>query len=147
MAKNPLYLNALYNLRIREERNKLLRTIKPARGENQWQLYKRIDGMAQAEAIKVFSRAEQAVLTRERFIAAEGLLIPGVETIAHWNYMTTKDKVVAVSADVASVLLILYGPKLISKAVRPLIKPFSRINRLVKLADKAGTGKTSGCII
>ncbi len=138
---NPMYLNTLYLAAVKAKQNELLKTTKPELLEDSTSYTLRIDGLAQAEAYKQFSPEEQKLLTKEAFVSAEGILIPGVETAAHWAYLSTKDKVVAVSWDVANVAVMLWGGKIVGAAVKGVggklgLTGISRLNKLATTAGK-----------
>ena len=71
---------------------------------------------------------------KEGSIFVAELAVPGLYTARHWATMTTGEKVLNISLDVASVLLILYGGKIL----RAGIKPLTSIGKTERLADKAG---------
>ena len=135
-ATDPRYLGTLYQALVRTKRNELLKTTKLERLETGTDFAMRVDGLAQAKAYKEFSPTEREAISKERFIAAEGLLIPGVETAAHWAYLSTPEKAVAVGVDVATVALMLWGGKVVAGGLRKV--GLSNVGKLERLAVKAG---------
>lgn len=73
-------------------------------------------------------------MAKETALTGAENLIPFVATARYWGEMSTKQKVVALSIDTASTLLILYGPKLLKIAGRTITGE----SQLVKLASKSG---------
>lgn len=136
---SPLYLNAIYQETLKEKRNELLKTEKPQPLEDATAFYSRVDSLARAEAYKGFTKAEQAQLTKEQLISLEGFLIPGVETAAHWSYLSTPEKVFAVTTDVVMVATILWGGKILTGAARKLgLTSIAKVEKLAVKAGKAG---------
>ncbi len=148
IAINPIYLNSIYQDQVKTERNKLLKAVKPNPliDTDAGAFYARVDGLARAKALKSFSKAEQDIINKEVFIKAEGLLIPGIETAAHWAYLSTPEKAVAVGWDVVNVATMLWGGKIIGAGAKVGIQGGSRtvskiasgVAKMERLAAKAG---------
>lgn len=143
-VQSPIYLNSLFDTKVNEVRNELLKTAKPKLGESTdtADFYNRISGEAGAQVAKQFSKDEMSAILKEKGIQganadaqmvllgagtvgaipwkvaalASGLASGGV-TATHWAYLSTPEKVIAVSEDVAGTLLMMYGDKLLKMPV------------------------------
>lgn len=138
-SENPLYLRAMFEVAVKENRSELLKTTERGKLESDAEMYVRIDGLARAKAYEALTPTEKRVVEKETFVAAEGILVPGVETTAHWAYLSTPEKAIAVTLDVASVAFMLWGGSVVSGAGRKLgLSGIGKIERLAVDARKTG---------